>query len=194
MKYSLNAAIPLKRLKDLNDAKKYLIKTGISVVALDDSYFYFKNVLDARIREMVCSDTAKTVATYKCLAENNTTDTVELCCDLTQKMWIDIIFEEYKKNDALKFAQFLLQTTVQSTDKENLRWRIIDPVNAGASVGKLSKIVTSDENLFGGKFFCTDDDIRKLRTELDTIVKENIKTLNGKYESVYGFNANEEKH
>ena len=187
MKYNLNAAIALKRLIDLNNAKEYIGRLGISADAVNKTYQYFRKPLDIHIDNMVCSDTAKTVVTFG-------DDSIELCCDLNSKMWIDIIFEEYKKNDSLKFAQFLLQSTVMSGEKGMCRWRIVDPVNAGASVGKLSKIVSSDKNLFGGKFYCTDDDIRKLRTELESVVKENIKALDGKYDSVFEFNANEDKY
>ena len=181
--FDFNGIIPIERKNRLDKALEEIGKYGYSQDALKKAYDTYANRLTA------------TLAGYEKSYERNILtmhykgeSVQQLAFTADEAMQLIVYSKEMYQDRVEKFVQSLIMDIMLHTRKSNLNCCFIDFKNAGLSYGQLIKVAKSDESKYGGLILTKETEINKKLDDLYAHIDSNIAKLEGKYESVYAYN------
>lgn len=105
---------------------------------------------------------------------------------------IIITTDKESREKAESFVQYIMFSLLSSSPKGSVRCRCADKEKVGRSFGKFINLIGKND-LFGKGIYSNNTAIASMVKELNDIAESNFAKLEGKYQSVYDYNATEEK-
>lgn len=186
--FDFNGIIPIERKNRLDKALGEIGKYGYSQDALKKAYDTYADRLTA------------TLAGYEKSYERNILtmhykgeSVQQLAFTADEAMQIMVYSKEMYQDRVEQFVQSMIMDIMLHTRKSNLNCCFIDFKNAGLSYGQLIKVAKSDESKYGGLILTKETEINKKLDDLYAHIDSNIAKLEGKYESVYAYNKDNDQ-
>lgn len=186
--FDFNGIIPIERKNRLDKALGEIGKYGYSQDALKKAYDTYADRLTA------------TLAGYEKSYERNILtmhykgeSVQQLVFTADEAMQLIVYSKEMYQDRVEQFVQSMVMDIMLHVCKSDLNCCFIDLKNAGLSYGQLIKVAKSDEAKYGGLILTKETEINKKLDELYAHIDSNIAKLEGKYESVYAYNKDNEQ-
>lgn len=194
--FNINAIVPIKRMNDLAQAYFQLKKYEYSDIALKNALATYLEHIEPLIkRNTIQNDIQPSIffGYRDILSNNGEFSHGEIGFSNYSDYIIDIKSSQASDRNIAPFIQSILMSVIKSSPDGSFRFRLADPLGAGANFGQLIKIAESNKRTFGGKIYSDSQDIKQLFEEIEGVVADNISKIGGMYDSVFEYNKNNEK-
>lgn len=193
--FDFNGIIPLKRKEKLVQAYRKLLTYGYDETAINEAYHVYADRLDNTLKRYK-ADKSHNVMSFLVKSDSGTEDCDEQFVTFTSREHISLLLhiKEMYSEKAEQLIRNLIMDVMLNTDKSDLNLCLVDCRNAGLSFGPLIKIVASDAKKYGGMIWTKENEISKKLDELSGLIEKNVALLEGKYDSVFQYNQNNDKH